>query len=399
MKWLKRAIILLVVLGGVAALAVAFRPRPVLVDTARVTEGRFVQTVREDGKTRVKQRYVVSAPLAGMLDRIRLQPGDAVEEGTVIANIVPAEPPLLDARSRRELNARLGVAQAGRLRAGTAVDAARVATEYAARELGRTRTLVASGALAPSELERVELEHKAKAKELQAAEYGARVAKHEVEAARAALAAGQGALKGTELSVRAPGSGRILRVYQQSAGVVAPGTPLVEIADPSALEVVVDVLTTDAVQIPAGASVEIDHWGGTRSLEGRVRLIEPAAVTHISALGVEEQRVDVVVDILSPQDQWKTLGDGFRVEARIALFRADRAVKVPTAALFRDGDRWCVYRVDGDRARRRFVDIARRSSSDALVEKGLSPGDRVVIYPGDAVADGVRLDVRTSNGT
>lgn len=399
MKWLKRALVLILVLAAVAGLALAFRPRPVLVDAAQVTEGRFVQSVVEDGKTRVKQRYVVSAPLAGMLDRIRLQPGDAVVEGQVIASILPAEPPLLDARSRRELDARLGVAQANQLRADTTVDAAQAAADFAARELARTRTLAGSGAIPPSELDRVELEHKAKAKELQAARYGARVARHEVEAARAALAAGHGKTGGSELSIRAPGAGRVLRVYQQNAGVVAPGTPLVELADPSALEVVVDVLTTDAVQIPPGAGVVIDHWGGRQPLEGRVRLIEPSAVTHISALGVEEQRVDVVVDILSPQEQWKSLGDGFRVEAQITLFRADRAVKVPSSALFRDGDRWCVYVVDGDHARRRIVDIARRSSTEAQLDKGLTPGERVVDYPGDAVSDGVRIEVRASNGT
>lgn len=397
MKWLKRSLLLLVVLGAVVALVLAFRPQPIQADTARVTLGRFVDTVREDGKTRVKRRYVVSAPLAGTLDRIQLQPGDAVTENAVIATILPAEPPLLDARSRRELAARLGVARAGLLRANTGVEAARAAADYAARELDTTRKLAASGTVAGSELDRVELEEKAKSKELEAARYGARVAQHEVEAAQAALAAGQGKQAGTELAIRAPGSGRILRVYRESAGVVAPGTPLVELADPSALEVVVDVLSTDAVQVLPGASVEIENWGGARPLQGRVRVVEPSAFTRVSALGVEEQRVDVVVDILSPHDDWVSLGDGFRVEARITLFSADRAVKVPVSALFRDGHRWCVYVVDGDRARRRCIEISRRSSSDAVVQKGLAPGDRVVNYPGDTITDGARIQARPPN--
>lgn len=399
MKWFKRIVLLVVALAVVVGLVLAFQPRPLAVDTALVEKGRYEQSIEEDGKTRVKERYTVSSPLTGMLERIQLHAGDPVDESTVLATIQPVQPPLIDARSRRELSARLAAAQAARLRADSSVDAAKVAADYAKRELGRTRELRKGGAIAESELDRAELEAQARNKELEAAEFGARVARHEVDMARAALAQASGTRVGHQApgeiwKIRSPVRGVVLHVLAESAGVVSPGTPLLELADPSALEVVVDVLSTDAVEIQPGDPVAIERWGGPRPLSGRVRLIEPSAKTKLSALGVEEQRVNTVIDLLSPHEQWKTLGDGFRVEARIVTFEKDGAVKLPASALFRDKQQWDVYVVDGERARKRAVQITRRSSTEAMVESGVKPGDRVIIYPGDAVKDGIRVKVR-----
>jgi len=399
MKWFKRIVLLLVALAVLAGLVLAFQPHPVGVDTALVTKGRYQQSIEEDGKTRVKERYTVSSPLSGTLERIALHAGDAIDDGTLLATIQPVEPPLLDARSRRELSARLAAAQASRLRADTNVDAARVAADYAKRELSRTRALAKSDAIPESELDRAELEQRAREKELEAARFGARVARHEVEMARAALVQASGTRPGHHASgekwqIRSPVRGVVLRVLQQSAGVVNAGTPLLELADPAALEVVVDVLSTDAVTIPPGAPVRIERWGGTRPLVGRVRLIEPSATTKLSALGVEEQRVNTIIDLLSPHDQWKALGDGFRVEVQITTFEKDGVVKLPVSALFRDGSDWAAYVVDGEHARRKKIRVSRRSGTEAMVSSGVKPGDRVIVYPGDAVTDGTRISLR-----
>ncbi len=399
MKWFKRIVLLLVVLAVAGGLVIAFQPQPLTVDTALVTRGQYKQTIEEDGKTRVKERYAVSAPLSGTLERISLHAGDKVEEGTLLATLHPVAPPLLDARSRRELAARLAAAKAAGLRADTGVGAARVAADYAKSELARTRALAKSDAVAESALDRAELEKRARDKNLEAARFGARVARHEVEMARAALAQasgtrGQPTPTGDSWQIRSPVRGVVLRVMQESAGVVNAGTPLLELADPAALEVVVDVLSTDAVALQPGDPVQIERWGGPKPLVGRVRMIEPSATTKLSALGVEEQRVNTVIDLLSPHSEWKALGDGFRVEARITTYEKNGAVKLPASALFRDDGAWAVYLVEGDRARKRQVRLGRRSSTEAMVEAGVKPGDRVIIYPGDAINDGTRITVR-----
>jgi HlyD family secretion protein len=196
------------------------------------------------------------------------------------------------------------------------------------------------------------------------------------------------------LEIRSPVAGRVLRVLQESEGMVALGTPLLEIADPSDLEVVVDVLTTDAVQIRPGMPVRIERYGAVFPLEGRVRLIEPSAFTKISALGVEEQRVNVVIDIISPFEQWKALGDGYRVETQIIVFDEESAVKIPVSALFREGEQWAVFVLSSGRAHKRIVKVGRRGGAEAMIEDGLEPGEQVIVYPSDAVKDGVRVKLR-----
>jgi HlyD family secretion protein len=284
-------------------------------------------------------------------------------------------------------------------RAEAGLARARVALDQEQVDLVRARSLGSQGVLAKSELDRAELTANVRAKEVASAEFERDVAAHELEMARAALlqlredphAAGSDV---EPWEIRSPVPGRVLRVLQESEGVVAPGTPLVELADPSDLEVVVDLLTSDAVQVASGAPVGIDGWGGPRPLAGRVRLVEPAGFTKISALGVEEQRVNVVIDITSPPDEWRSLGDGFRVDARITLEAREDALRVPTSALFRDGDRWGVYAVEDGRARKRIVELGPRGDRQAVVEAGLASGDPVIVFPGDAIADGVRVRAR-----
>jgi HlyD family secretion protein len=386
------------ILAVLVLLVIAFLPRPVQVEVAPVVRGPFQQVVEEDGKTRARERYVVSAPLAGHLLRIQLKEGDPIKQGGLLAVMVPGAPSLLDVRTERELQARLGAAEAERLRAGAAVERAKAALDQARADFERTRQLAKEGLVSPAQMERDELGVTLRTREWEAAQFEDHVAEHQVELARAALLrAQQGAGTGAvdeRLAIRSPVPGRVLRVLQESEGMVALGTPLLEIADPSDLEVVVDVLTTDAVQIQPGMPVRIERYGAEVPLEGRVRLIEPSAFTKISALGVEEQRVNVVIDITSSFEQWKTLGDGYRVEARIIFFSEENTVKIPISALFREGDQWAVFVLSSGRAQKRIVQVGRRSGGEATADRGLEPGEQVIIYPSDAVKEGVRVKQR-----
>jgi HlyD family secretion protein len=368
-------------------------PKPVAIDAARVARRAFEEVVEEDGRTRVRNRYVVSSPLSGQLERITLRAGDRVGADGVVAVIQPIASPLLDARTTRELTERLGAAEARLEQARAALERARIASEQSRTDLERTTKLAAEGIVAASELDRVRLAFRVADKDLAAADYAAHTAEHDVESARAALArVREGGDK--PFDVTSPVAGRVFRVLAESAGAVVPGTALLEIADPQDLEVVVDVLTPDAVRIPPGAPVRIERWGGDQPLEGRVRLVEPSGFTKLSALGVEEQRTNVVIDLTSAAEEWRTLGDGFRVDARIVVSRVEDGLTVPASALFRDGDGWATFVVDGGRARKRVAASPRRNPRDALIENGLAEGETVILYPTDAIADGVRVRVR-----
>ncbi len=387
---------LLAAVGAAAAVAVIvwwLTPGPVLVDTATVMTGRFVATVDEDGKTRVRERYVVAAPLAGALSRILLKAGDRIAAGDVIAAIAPAPAPFLDARSRSEAEERLGAAEASRERTRAAVERNRAQAEQANAELERTRTLAGRGAATAQALERAELAARVAERDLRAAEFLDHATQHEVDQAKAVLArydrSEQPAVD--KWHVTAPVAGVVLKVVQESETVVSPGTPLIEIADPRDLEIVVDVLSTDAVEIRRGAEVAVEHWGGQGILRGLVRRVEPGAFTKVSTLGVEEQRVNVLVDLTSPAENWAGLGDGFQVDTRITVFSRDDATLVPAGATFRTGDAWFVFVVRDDRAERRKVDLVRRSGRQAAIAAGLAPGETVIVYPGDKVAPGVRV--------
>jgi HlyD family secretion protein len=393
-SWLNRAGLLAILIVIGAGIAWSVRPRPVPVETAAVIRGRFAATVDEDGKSRIRERYVISAPLTGLLARIRLKVGDYVEVGDVITTLTPSPSPLLDPRSRREAEERLGAAEANRERTKASLERAQAQAEQARTEYERVRTLTARGASTAQTLERAELAKRVAERDLAAAQFQHHAAEHELEQARAMLARYRDAAgaQTEQWSIAAAVAGLVLKLSQESETVVQPGTPLVEIGDPRDLEIVVDVLTSDAVEIQPGAEVAIEHWGGALPLVGHVRLVEPIAFTKISTLGVEEQRVNVVIDLDSPSEMWAGLGDGFRVDAKITVFSQEDAIIVPAGALFRIGQGWNAYVVHKGRAQLRPVDLSRQSGRSAAIKSGLAPGERIIVYPSERVAKGVRVE-------
>ena len=392
-----RAITLVILLvAAVAGITWAVMPRPIPVETAIVARGRFVATVDEDGKTRIRDRYVVAAPLAGRLTRIRLKVGDQISADDVVATIVPSPAPFLDPRSRREAEERLGAAEAALERARSVVERARAEAEQANKDLARTRTLVERGASTQQALERAELVMRVADRDQRAAEFQNHAAEHELNQARALLARYSDAanVPPDAWSVTAPVSGLVLKIAQESETAIQPGTPMVEIGDPHDLEIVVDVLSKDAVEIRPGAEVAFENWGAPKVLLGRVRRIEPVAFTKVSTLGVEEQRVNIIIDISSAPDQWASLGDGYQLDARIVVFSLEDATIVPAGALFRRGEVWTVFVVDKDSAQTRDVTLLRRSGRSAAITAGVSPGERVIVYPSDRIRPGVRVEAR-----
>jgi HlyD family secretion protein len=369
------------------AVYLIFRPAPILVEVALVARGRFVATVEDDGRTRVRDRYVISAPVAGRLLRSQMRAGDVVSADEVVATILPSPPALLDPRARREAEERLGAAEAFVLETASQVERLRGVREEAEAEAARARTLRQSGVMAAQQFERVELAALVAERELSAAEMRQHAAEHALDQARAVLRRFDSPDSAEKLEVKSPIAGHVLRVVRESETLVNGGEPLLEIGDRADLEIVVDVLTTDAAAISPGARVTVEHWGGPETLDGRVRLVEPGAFTKVSALGVEEQRVWVVIDLVSPHDRWATLGDGFRVDAVIVTEEIDDALLVPQSALFRRDGGWAVFVVRDGVARERAVEIAHRSARVAAVAAGLSPGDQVVVFPPSGLAD------------
>ena len=389
----------LTTLSVLGALVVAFLPRPVAVETAPVTRGTFEQTIDEDGKTRVRQRYTVSAPVAGTLQRIQLQAGDRVTQGMVVATLAPSAPPLLDVRAERELTERVAATEATQRRATAQVARAQAVRDQAQTDVQRARQLTDRGLVSRSQLEQTDLAFATASRELEAARQAEHAAQHDVAVAQAALLQLRGAVAGAQEAqklwqITSPIQGTVLRVLHESEGVVAAGTPLLELANAANLEVVVDVLTTDAVQMSPGTPVRIERWGLDQPLAGRVRLIEPGALTKVSALGVEEQRVNVIIDLVSPFTEWQTLGDNYRIDARILIYSHDNALKVPTSALFRAHQQWLVFVVHDGRAQQRAVQVGRRNAVEAVVETGVTEGDQVIVYPSDAVRDGIAVTRR-----
>lgn len=389
----RRVLVAGVALAAVGAIALALRPRPVPVDVAHATRGNLVVAIEESGMTRVKDRYVVSAPVTGSLSRLALEPGDRVEAGDTLAEIAPVLSPLLDQRTRAEAEARLGAALSALGQARAQAARAEAARDLALRELTRAEALGRTRSITPQAVEEAEFAARIRGEELASAAFSTKVAEEQVRMARVALGEG-GITRGRHVDVLAPASGVVLRVQQKSAGVVQAGAPLLEVGDPAALEVVVDLLTTDAVDVRPGTPVILKGWGGARAVPGRVSRIEPSAFTKLSALGVEEQRVNVTVAMTEPRDRWAALGDGYRVEARLILREAADVIKVPQGAAFRQGDGWAVFQVAGDRAVLTPISIGLRGETDVEVKQGLAPGAAVAVHPGDRVKDGARISAR-----
>ncbi|HWW03456.1 MAG TPA: efflux RND transporter periplasmic adaptor subunit [Candidatus Acidoferrum sp.] len=367
----------------VALLVAGLWPKPLPVEIARASIGALRATVNEEGKTRIKQRYVVSAPVAGQLQRIPFKAGAEITAGETVAVIEPVSAALLDARARRTTEAKRDSAFAN-------VEKARTAHTLAASELRRSEKLYSDKTISIQELETVQMRAASTASEEAAAEGALRQA--EAELAEFA----PGSYPGTNApslprEIKAPASGRVLRVFEENSRSVPAGTELLEIGDPADLEVVVEVLSRDGAMIAPGAPVEFDQWGGGDPLLGRVRMVEPAAFTKVSALGVEEQRVNVVADLVTPPEQRRNVGDKFRVDARIIIWEARDALKVPAGSLFRQGDQWATFVVADGRARLRVVKAGRSSGTETQVLDGLKEGEEVILYPGSRVHDGQRV--------
>jgi HlyD family secretion protein len=378
-------------LALVGAIAVAAMwPEPMPIDVAPVLRGPIQVTVNAEGMTRVRERFVVSAPVAGRLERIELDPGDPVVRGRTVVRLVPASPPLLDARTRTELTAAVESARAveGQVRAER--DRAAATQDRARSSLRRLASLTAAGAVAPDELEAAETAARHADSAVRAAEFAAAKAVHDLELARARLRAPLA--RGAAVEVTAPADGVVLRRLRESESVVPAGEPLLEIGDPRQLEIVADLLSADAARLSAGCLAFIDHGGG-EPLAAHIRRIEPAGFTKVSALGVEEQRVNVIID-LEDRAAGRSLGDGYRVEVRAVVWQTTAAIKVPIGSLVRAGTEWGVFVLEGTRARFRRVQIGQRNNEEAEVLEGVGAGDLVILHPPDTLADGLRVGRR-----
>jgi HlyD family secretion protein len=411
--------VLLVVTGIVVGLVYAFMPQPIEVDLVKVERGTVQVTVNEDGKTRIRERYVVSAPLNGRILRISMDPGDEVTAGeTLLTMIEPRDPELLDARSVAQAEAQVNAAEAALRRAEPVLESARHAQGFAEAELTRKRGARAQNAISEAELDEAEFLYRQRSEELRSAKLAEEIAEFELQQAQAALirskprvegetppaTAGNGESSATSeangsngwnLPIYSPINGRVLRVLQESAAVVTPGTPLVELGDPSDLEVEIDVLSRDAVNIQPGDLVLLEHWGGTRPLKGQVRVVEPSGFTKISTLGVEEQRVNIIVDLIDSGPERLTLGDGFRVEARVVTDEARDALKAPTSSLFRVGTKSAVFKVVDGLVQQQEVKLGRQNGLEAEILEGLKEGDMIVLHPSDRIEAGVKVLPRT----
>jgi HlyD family secretion protein len=385
----RRVLVALTVVGGL--LAVALWPKTVPVEVGAIARGPLVVTVDEEGTTRVRERFVVSSPVAGRVLRIELEPGDAVKRGQVVARVRAETPPLLDERTRAEGQAAIESARAALGRARADEQRGRATLAHAQREVTRVRGLVQAGALSTQELEARETEAKVAGESVNAAVFAVQAATSELQRAQARLAPSHPEAAGRIVSVTAPVSGVVLKRMRESESIVPAGDPLIEIANPQQLEIVADLLSTDAVRIKPGARAIIEQWGGEKALDARVRRIEPAGFTKISALGVEEQRVNVILDFVNPAAAWAALGDAYRVEVRIVLWESPSVLLVATSALFRVGESWAVFTVEEDRARRVLVTLGHQTGQQAEVVSGLSEGARVILHPVDTLTDGARV--------
>jgi HlyD family secretion protein len=365
----------------VALIVAGLWPRPVPVESGRVTIGRLRTTVNEEGKTRIRQRYTISAPVAGQLRRIPFKAGAEIECETLVAVIDPIKPALLDLRSRTLAEARRDTALAQ-------LERARYAHKFAVSELQRNERLHEEKTLSTQELEQSQWREAASSRELAAAEAALREAEAQLVEAPSPAGASQ-----PPVELRAPVRGRVLKVFEESSRTVPAGTPLIEIGDPADMEVIIEALSRDGAAIKQGTPVELEQWGGPEPLKAAVRFVEPAAFTKISALGVEEQRVYVVADLLTSPENRGNLGDNFRVEARIITWESQNALKASSGALFRRGSDWNAYVISGGRAQLRRVQAGRSSGTETEILAGLTEGEEVILYPGDRIKEGLRVKV------
>ena len=385
-------------LGGLFLLSLVawgLWPKPVIIETGAVARGPLTVRVSEEGKTRVRNRYVVAAPVAGKMRRVSLKPGDEVRAGeTLLTAIEPVASPLLDPRARAQAEALVSMHEASRKQAAESLVAKRAALQVAQADRDRIRAVTRVGTVSETDRDRAEGDAAMRAAEVRAAEFSLQVIDYELARARAALGRPESVTVGNLVDVKSPVSGRVLKVMQESEMVVAPGNQILEIGDSTDIEIEAEILSRDAVTIRPGDAVEIEQWGGDKPLKGRVRRVEPAAFTKISALGVEEQRVIVLSDLLEIPEAAKALGDRFRVEVRVAVWYADDVLIVPAGALFREGNAWKTYVFRNGAAKLTAVDAGHTDGRLTEIISGLQAGDEVLLHPPDTVTDGTSVKKR-----
>jgi HlyD family secretion protein len=391
--WSLLALILL------ASLVWAFIPNPIAVDLMTLEPGDMTVTVDEEGETRVRDVFVLSAPISGRAMRIEAEVGDEVTSGrTLVAEIEPIDPTLLDPRSEAQARADIRAAEANLILAEASVKEAKVELNFAASELARARKLSADKVISERELESAERTQQTRQAALETAVANRQARQAELERARAQLISPtQARVKSDDcdcVPIRSPVDGRILKILHKSEGVVSAGEPLVEIGDPVDLEIVADLLSSDAVKVEPNQRVIIDNWGGDKPLQGIVRRVEPFGFTKVSALGIEEQRVNVIIDITSPRQAWSRIAHGFQVEVRIVLWEGKNVLKLPLTALFRNSNTWAVFVDDNGVASKREVKIGRRTGLEAEIINGLTAGERIVVHPSDKITEGVAIEAR-----
>ena len=392
-QWRRRIFLAAIVVVIAVGLFYGFRPQPVAVDEGMATRGPLRVTVEQEGRTRVVDRYVISAPVAAYAQRIDFDVGDKVQRGEALVRLEPLRAEVLDPRQRAAAEAR--AAKSAVSVAQQNVEAAKAGADLAQKELQRTRKLHADGHVTQDAEDRAAAEAERSTAQLRSAKFAVDTARYEMEAAQTALRyAAEPAASKEPIIVRSPVAGAVLKIPRKSEGVVAAGQALMEVGDPRALEVEVDVLSADAVRIHPGTKVEFERWGGDGKLEGKVRTVEPVGFTKVSALGVEEQRVWVIVDFTSPAAQWQSLGDGYRVEASFILWQDANVLQVPASALFRDREKWALYVVQGSKAIKRDVQVGQRNGLSAQIVSGINEKDRVIVHPDDQIHDGVRVAAR-----
>jgi HlyD family secretion protein len=394
--FVRRTLLILFALLLLGGLIYSFLPRPIGVNLTTVRRGDLIVTVDEDGKTRVKDRYEVSAPLNSRLERITLRAGDPVEAGkTVLAVLIPTDPALLDARARAEIDARIQAALSSQKRAKAQVERAKTALEQVKNELMRSRRIPVGKGITQQELDDLMFKERSTLEESRSANFALHVAEFEMELAKAALVRTRPVSPGDpdpqRLDVLSPITGRVLKVHQESSANITPGQKLLELGDPAELEMAIDVLSADAVKIKPGAKVFVEHWGGEQPLTGRVRLVEPSGFTKVSALGVEEQRVWVIVDFDERPERRRTLGDGYRVEVRIVIWKGKDVMKVPAGALFRHEGGQAVYAVEDGQAVLRPVQAGRGNGLETQIVSGLREGEQVILHPSDKIKGGTAV--------
>jgi len=389
--------ILIISLLVAAGLIYGFIARPIQVDISVAAKTPMAVTVEEEGMTRVMDRYVIAAPMTGYAQRIKLEVGDQVEQNQVLAILEPTRADALDPRARAQGHAQVKAAQAALSVSQDSARAAAADAQLAQQELQRTEKLGQAKFLSQSVVDQARTSVNRSKAAQQAAEHQINVARFELETARAALTRSEALQAGKAaeiMHVRAPVTARVLKVQHESEGTVQAGQPLLEIGNPQALEVEVELLSTAAVKIAPKSRVILDRWGGDQPLEGAVRVIEPAGFTKISALGVEEQRVHVIVDIISPRNLWDRLGDGYRVEAKFVVWEGSDVLQIPASALFRHNHGWAAFVLKDGRAYLQPVTIGHRTGLAAEVLEGISKGDEIITHPDDKIEDGVRVQPR-----